>query len=171
MKGETPAEIGDDAMQGPTIPVEIVRLPGNEDLPLPAYQTRGSAGADLHAAIVEPVTIRQGEIHLIPTGISVAIPPGHEAQVRPRSGLALREGLALVNAPGTIDSDYRGEIKVIVTCLKAEPCTIRRGDRIAQLVFAPVVQARFRVVQALRESRRGTGGFGHTGRAATANTP
>jgi dUTP pyrophosphatase len=145
------------------VQVPIVRLPEHEDLPCPAYATAGSAGVDLHAAIREAVTVRMGEIALIPTGIRIAVPPGHEGQVRARSGLALRAGLALVNAPGTIDSDFRGEIQVIVTCLKAAPCTIRRGDRIAQLVIAPISRAEFLPVGSLDDTPRGAQGFGHTG--------
>jgi len=144
----------------------VVRLPGFEDLPFPRYQTAGSAGADLSAALGEPLVLNHGEIHLIPTGIKLAIPRGFEGQIRPRSGWALKAGLALVNAPGTIDSDYRGEIKLVVTCLKKEACTIRRGDRIAQIVFAPVGQARFEAVTVIEGTARGAGAFGHTGVAA-----
>jgi dUTP pyrophosphatase len=145
------------------IGVGIVRLQEHADLPLPCYQTPGSAGADLCAAVREPLVVRFGETCLVPTGIRLAIPAGYEAQVRPRSGLALRTGLTLANAPGTIDSDYRGEIKVVMTCLKHEPCTIRRGDRVAQIVFAPVVRATFVPEAELTVTDRGAGGFGHPG--------
>lgn len=150
------------------VTVPIVRLLGCEDLPYPVYATDGAAGADLHAAVTAPVTIRMGEIALIPTGLSIAVPLGFEGQVRARSGLALRHGLALVNAPGTIDADYRGELQVVVTCLSMRPFTIQRGDRIAQLVILPVARARFAPADALAPSRRGAEGFGHTGVAAMA---
>jgi len=154
----------------PEVPlrIHVLSVPGSEDLPLPAYATASAAGADLHAAVTEPVTVRMGEIALVPTGIRLEIPEGYEGQVRPRSGLALRAGLTLVNAPGTIDSDYRGEVKVIVTCLSSTPCVIERGDRIAQLVIAPVRQAMFVPAEELSETRRGEGGFGHTGNATMA---
>lgn len=145
----------------PTVLVE--RLPHAEDLPLPDYATPGSSGADLSAAIDEPVVVRMGAVSLVPTGLKLAIPQGYEVQVRPRSGLALKAGLTLVNAPGTIDSDYRGEVSVIVTCVTEEPCIINRGDRIAQMIVAPVSQARWIATDALPETERGTGGFGHTG--------
>jgi dUTP pyrophosphatase len=148
--------------------VPIARLPGTEDLPAPAYATPGAAGADLHAAVQAPVTVRMGEIVLIPTGLRMAIPPGYEGQIRARSGLALRRGLALVNAPGTIDADYRGEIQVIVTCLSIHPCVIERGERIAQIVITPVAQAAFPVAGALDETERGTRGFGSSGIALSA---
>jgi len=162
VNGETPdSRVVDRADR--TIRVAVVRLPEHEDLPYPTYQTPGSAGADLHAAIREPLTVRGGEIHLIPTGVAFAIPELWEGQIRARSGWAVKHGLALVNAPGTIDSDYRGEIKVVVTCLKNEPMTIKRGDRIAQIVFTPVGRAIFDHVASLDGSVRGAGGFGHTG--------
>ena len=141
----------------------VERMPGADDLPLPTYATAGAAGADLCACIDEPVTVALGEVTLIPTGIKMAIPSGYEGQVRPRSGLALKAGLTMVNAPGTIDCDYRGEIKVIATCVKREPCVIRRGDRIAQLIIAPVSQAQFTKTDTLPDTQRGDGGFGHTG--------
>jgi dUTP pyrophosphatase len=145
--------------------VVVVRLPHASDLPVPGYQTDGAAGADLHAAIDAPVELRMGEVARIPTGLMLAIPEGYEGQVRPRSGWAFKHGVTLVNAPGTIDADFRGEIQVLLTCLKSEPCTVRRGDRIAQIVFAPVVRARFEETTSLEASARGTGGFGHTGKA------
>src|SRR6266542_6548725 len=135
-----------------------------EGLETPAYATDGSAGCDLRAAIEAPLLILPGGRARVPTGIAVAIPAGHEGQVRMRSGLAHDKGLALLNAPGTIDSDYRGEIQVILANLGAEPVTLERGDRIAQLIFAPVVRARFERVDELPESYRGKGGFGSTGR-------
>jgi dUTP pyrophosphatase len=147
------------------IDVALTVFPHGEGLDLPSYATEGSAGCDLRAAIEAELTITAGGRALVPTGIAVAIPPGYEGQVRMRSGLAHDKGLALLNAPGTVDSDYRGEIRVIVANLGAEPVTIRRGDRIAQLVFAPVVQARFERVDELPPSSRNTGGFGSTGKS------
>ena len=129
----------------------------------PAYMTPGAAGADLYAAVVEPVRIAPGERSVIPIGIALEIPDGFEGQVRPRSGLAVRDGLTILNAPGTIDSDYRGELNVIVVNLGQKECWVRTGDRIAQLVIAPVVRAELRWVEDLGETDRGAGGFGHTG--------
>lgn len=145
-----------------TVPIQI--LPHGEGLDAPAYATEGSAGCDLRAAIEAELTITSGGRALVPTGIAVAIPPGYEGQVRMRSGLAHDKGLAVLNAPGTVDSDYRGELRIIVANLGAEPVTIHRGDRIAQFVFAPVVQARFERVSDLPPSARSTGGFGSTGK-------
>lgn len=136
------------------------------DLPLPQYATPGSVGADLYAAVQQPVVLHPGQRCRISTGIRIALPPGYEAQVRPRSGLADRYGLSMVNAPGTIDSDYRGVIQVILINLGQEPITIRRGDRIAQLVIAPVVQAIWQEVKNLPETERAEGGFGSTGFSA-----
>jgi dUTP pyrophosphatase len=147
------------------IVVPIAVLPHGEGLLTPAYATAGSAGCDLRAAIEAELTITPGGRTLVPTGIAVAIPPGYEGQVRIRSGLAHDAGLALLNAPGTIDSDYRGEIRVIVANLGAEPVTLHRGDRIAQLVIAPVARARFEAVKELPASSRGAGGFGSTGKS------
>lgn len=130
---------------------------------LPAYMTEHAAGMDLHAALEEPRILAPGERGLIPTGLALAIPPGYEGQVRPRSGLALRQGIALVNAPGTIDADYRGEVGVIVINHGQQNVTIAPGDRVAQLVIAPVHQARLSVVEELDATQRGGGGFGHTG--------
>lgn len=144
--------------------VAIVQEPDATDLPLPRYQTEGAAGVDLYAAVREPVVLQPGERALIRTGIRIALPPGYEAQVRPRSGLAARHGIALVNSPGTIDSDYRGEIQVVVINLGQEPFTIQRGERIAQLVVAPVVRIEWEPVGELPATTRGEGGFGHTGR-------
>jgi dUTP pyrophosphatase len=139
-------------------------LPHGEGLELPSYATAGAAGCDLRAAIAETLTVLPGGRTLLPTGLAVAIPEGYEGQVRMRSGLAVRHGLALLNAPGTIDSDYRGEIRVVLANLGAEPVTIARGERIAQLVIAPVARARFRRVDELPLTSRSDGGFGSTGK-------
>ena len=144
--------------------VPMTVLPHGEGLELPDYATEGAAGCDLRAAVTEPLTILPGTRALVPTGIAVAIPEGFEGQVRMRSGLAIRSGLALLNAPGTIDSDYRGEVKVILANLGSEPVTLSRGERIAQLVFAPVARARLTLVQALEATMRDEGGFGSTGK-------
>jgi dUTP diphosphatase len=144
--------------------VGVVRLPGGDGLPLPAYMSPGAAGADVVAAVSGELVLAPGERALVPTGFSLEIPPGYEVQVRPRSGLALRHGVTCLNSPGTIDSDYRGEVGVILVNLGREPFVVRRGDRIAQLVMAPVVQAAFDAVPALAASVRGEGGFGSTGR-------
>ena len=149
------------AAAAPVVP--ILRMPGNHDLPIPERATEGSAGFDLRACVVDPVVLAPGDRALVPTGFAVALPPGYEGQVRPRSGLALREGLTLLNSPGTIDSDYRGEIAVVAVNLGQESVTIRRGDRIAQLVIAPVAAARLHAAPGLPPSGRGPGGFGHTG--------
>lgn len=141
----------------------VCRAPEAQDIPYPRYMTAGAAGADLHAAVVDPVIVRMGEVHRVPTGISLEIPKGFEGQIRARSGLALERGLALVNAPGTVDSDYRGEVGIIVTCLSATPCVIRRGMRIAQIVFLEIARATFVVTEQLTPTARGSGGFGHTG--------
>jgi dUTP pyrophosphatase len=144
--------------------VEITRGPGCEDLPLPAYETEHAAGMDLRAAVTKPITIAPGKRALVPTGLRIALPEGYEAQVRPRSGLAIRHGITLPNAPGTIDADYRGEIQVILANLGEEPFTIHRGDRIAQMIIAPVTRVEWNLVNTLNETRRGEGGFGHTGK-------
>ena len=143
--------------------VRIRRLPGAEDLELPVSASAQAAGVDLRAALESPVTLEPGERALIPTGIAVALPRGYEGQVRPRSGLAVRQGIALVNSPGTIDADYRGEIKVIAINLGADPATFRRGDRIAQLVVHRLPQIEWETVDELEATERGAGGFGHTG--------
>jgi dUTP pyrophosphatase len=149
-----------------TIGLLVATLPHFEGLALPAYETALSAGMDLRAAVPEgePVTLQPGERTLTPTGLTIALPAGYEAQVRPRSGLALKHGITCLNTPGTIDADYRGEVKVILINLGQEPFTIRRGERIAQMVIAPVTQARWEQVDTLPESARGAGGFGSTGR-------
>ena len=147
------------------IVVPVTVLPHGEGLELPTYATAGAAGCDLRAAVTEPLTLRPGARALVPTGLAFAIPEGFEGQVRMRSGLAIKSGLALLNAPGTIDSDYRGEVKVILANLGEEPVTLARGERIAQLVFAPVTRAKLTRVQALAPTAREDGGFGSTGRA------
>jgi dUTP pyrophosphatase len=146
-------------------PIALKRLPHAEGLPLPAYETAHAAGMDLRAAVPEgdPLTLRPGDRHAVPTGLALAIPPGFEGQVRPRSGLALRAGVTCLNSPGTVDADYRGEVKVILINHGPEDFIVRRGDRIAQLLIAPVVQAIWREVDALEETARGQGGFGSTG--------
>lgn len=146
--------------------IAVVRLPHGQDLPLPAYETPGSAGMDLRAAVAddEPLVLRPGARAMVPTGLALALPQGFEAQVRPRSGLAAKAGVTCLNTPGTVDSDYRGEVKVILINLGAEDFVIRRGERIAQMVVAPVVQASWDEVEALDETARGEGGFGSTGR-------
>ena len=146
-----------------TIHIEVERLPEGEGLPLPSYQTPGSSGMDLHAAIEGQQVIAPGASALIPVGIRIAIPPGYEAQVRPRSGLALRHRLTVLNTPGTIDSDYRGPVAVILFNAGAEEFVVRRGDRIAQMVIAPVCRAELKEVPTLDETERSVGGFGHTG--------
>lgn len=143
------------------IKVEIKRLAHGEDLPLPAYETAGAAGMDLRAA--EAVTLRPGARHLVPTGLSIALPQGFEAQVRPRSGLAVKHGVTVLNAPGTIDCDYRGEVKVPLINHGQDDFVIARGDRIAQMVIAPVTRITWTEVAELDETARGTGGFGSSG--------
>jgi dUTP pyrophosphatase len=149
------------------ISVQVTTLPHFAGLALPAYETALSAGMDIRAALPEdaPITLKPGERYLTPTGVAIALPPGFEAQVRPRSGLALKHGITCLNSPGTIDADYRGELKVILINLGQEPFVIRRGERIAQIVIAPVTQASWEVVEALTETTRGAGGFGSTGRS------
>ena len=143
--------------------VEIQTLPHAEGLPLPSYATPGSAGMDLRAALAELLVLEPGERALVPTGLRIALPPGYEAQIRPRSGLAIKEGITVANAPGTVDSDYRGEVKVGLVNLGDAPYTIRRGDRIAQMVVAPVTRVAWRQVASLDDTERGAGGFGSTG--------
>ena len=141
----------------------VTRLPHAVGLPLPGYATPGAAGMDLLAAVEAPLTIPPGGRALVPTGLCVALPPDHELQMRPRSGLALKHGITLPNAPGTVDEDYRGELQVIVMNTGTEPFTVERGMRIAQAVLAPVVRATWREVLALPVTQRGVGGFGSTG--------
>lgn len=145
--------------------IEVIRVgERGPPLPLPRYMTAGAAGLDLLADVAEPVTLRSLERALVPTGLALSIPDGYEAQVRPRSGLALRHGITVANAPGTIDSDFRGELCVLLVNLGSEPFEIRRGERIAQLVVAPVMRAVLLEVDWLPDSERGPGGFGSTGR-------
>ena len=146
-----------------SVRVQVTRLPGNDDLPLPQPATPGSAGLDLRACLAQALTIAPGARALVPTGIALALPQGYEAQVRPRSGLALRTGLTLLNSPGTVDADYRGEIQVLVINLGDTAVVLERGDRIAQLVVQPVPRVEWEEVPALPLSARGAGGFGHTG--------
>lgn len=145
------------------ISIALTRLPHAKDLALPAHATTHSAGMDLLAAVTESITLRPGERKLIPTGLTIALPDGHEAQVRPRSGLALKHGVTVANAPGTIDADYRGEVGVILINLGQEPFVIERGMRIAQMIIAPYTRATFLEVAELPASERGAGGFGSTG--------
>jgi dUTP pyrophosphatase len=157
------SEIGLSYHPPVTIEVRIQRLPHGEGLPLPAYATDGAAGADLCAAVDAEMILEPGERAAVPTGLVLEIPVGYEGQVRPRSGLAIKTGLTVVNAPGTVDSDYRGELKVLLVNLGSEPVTIKRGDRIAQLLVAPVTRASFSETAFLTASERGEGGFGSTG--------
>jgi len=143
--------------------IAVTRLPHGEGLPLPAYATEGAAGMDLLAAVTSPLVILPGGRALVPTGLRIALPAGHELQVRPRSGLALKHGIILPNSPGTIDEDYRGELQVIVMNAGTEPFTVERGMRIAQAVLAPVLRARWAEVAELPDTARGLGGFGSTG--------
>lgn len=149
-----------------SIKVDVRQLPHAQGLALPAYQTVHAAGLDLLAAVPEekPLVLAPGTYALVPTGLTIALPPGHEAQVRPRSGLAAKHGVTVLNSPGTIDADYRGEISVLLINHGAEPFTILRGERIAQMVIAPVVQAELVAATSLSETERGSGGFGSTGR-------
>jgi dUTP pyrophosphatase len=153
------------------IDVRIMRLPHGKDLPLPSYQSELAAGLDLLAAVPAdaPLTIAPGARALVPTGIAIALPAGSEAQIRPRSGLAVKHGLTLLNSPGTIDADYRGEIKVILANLGTEPFTVERGMRVAQMVVAAYARVSWNVVDKLDETARGAGGFGSTGVARKAS--
>jgi dUTP pyrophosphatase len=146
-----------------TVTIDVLRLPHAEGLPLPGYATEGAAGMDLLAAVAAPLVIPPGGRALVPTGLRIALPPGFELQVRPRSGLALKNGITLPNSPGTVDEDYRGELQVILLNAGTEPFTIERGMRIAQAVVAPVTRAAWRAVEELPETGRGSGGFGSTG--------
>lgn len=149
-----------------SVHVAIVQLPHAKGLNLPAYATALSAGVDLEAAVEAPVTLKPGERQLIPTGLSIALPEGYEAQIRPRSGLAFKNGVTVLNSPGTIDADYRGEIKIILANLGAEPFTVERGLRVAQMVVSPCTQVSWQQVESLDETARGAGGFGSTGTLA-----
>ena len=143
--------------------LQITRDPGSEDIELPAYQSEGSSGMDVRAAVEDPVTLEPGDIKLIPTGLRMAVPVGYEIQVRPRSGMSLKHGITVVNAPGTIDADYRGPVGIILGNVSREPFTIQRGDRVAQLVIQRVVQAEIKQVETLDDTDRGEGGFGSSG--------
>ncbi|OYX46598.1 MAG: deoxyuridine 5'-triphosphate nucleotidohydrolase [Alphaproteobacteria bacterium 32-64-14] len=149
-----------------TVTVRVAPLPHFEGLALPAYETADAAGMDLRAAVPDdaPMTLKPGERAMAPTGLTIALPPGYEAQVRPRSGLAAKHGVTCLNSPGTIDADYRGEVKVILINHGQEPFVIKRGERIAQMVIAPVTRAELSIVATLDETQRGAGGFGSTGR-------
>jgi dUTP pyrophosphatase len=148
----------------PTIQVRRLHPDRDADLPLPTYMTPHAAGMDLRAALDTEVILAPGAIALVPTGLAIALPTGFEAQIRPRSGLAVKHGIGLINSPGTIDADYRGEIKIAVINLGPQAYTLHRGDRIAQMVVQRVFQARFQIVETLEETSRNDGGFGHTGR-------
>jgi dUTP pyrophosphatase len=143
--------------------VQIVQEPGAKDLPLPTYATEEAAGMDLHATVSSSLTIEPGKVVLVPTGIRVAVPKGYELQIRPRSGLALKHGITVLNSPGTVDADYRGPVGVILANLGDQPFTINRGDRIAQAVLSRVERIEWEPVEVLDETPRGSGGFGHTG--------
>lgn len=145
------------------VKVAVLRLPSGEDLPLPAYATADSAGMDLVAAVDADLTLKPGSRTVVPTGLAIALPGGYEAQIRPRSGLALKDGITVLNSPGTIDADYRGEVGVILANLGDQPYVVRRGSRIAQLVVAPVARLTWNEVVELPSSDRGSGGFGSTG--------
>ena len=147
------------------IHIRVKTLPHFEGLQLPKFETAQAAGTDLRAAIDAPLTLQPGERALVKTGFCMALPAGYEAQVRPRSGLALRHGITVLNSPGTIDADYRGEVGVLLINHGQDPFTVQRGDRFAQMVLAPVTQGRFEVVAELDETARGSGGYGSTGRA------
>ena len=147
----------------PNIAFQRVRSAEDQDIPLPRYMTPQAAGMDLHAAVRAPVTIVRGAIALLPTGFAMALPQGFEAQIRPRSGLAVKHGIGLINAPGTIDADYRGEIKIALINLGDTAYTVERGDRIAQMVIQKIYRARLEIVESLELTDRNTGGFGHTG--------
>lgn len=148
----------------PVIKIVRLRPDTDADIPLPRYMTPQSAGMDLCAAIQKDLVLSKGELSLIPTGFAIALPEGFEAQIRPRSGLAIKHGIGLINSPGTVDTDYRGEIKIAVINLGGNPYTLHRGDRIAQMVIKKVYLARLEIVEALDETGRNTGGFGHTGK-------
>ena len=143
--------------------VLIKQLPGSEDLPLPRYMTPHAAGMDLYAAVTDDIILAPGERSLVPAGIAIALPEGCEAQIRPRSGLAIKNGLTLLNAPGTIDADYRGEVGIILINLGKSPFVVKRGDRIAQMIINKVYQAHLELTSELSPTERNEGGFGHTG--------
>jgi dUTP pyrophosphatase len=143
--------------------IQFKKLPHGEDLPLPMYESEFAAGMDIRAALEKPITLQPGERQLIPSGLKMAMPRGYEAQMRPRSGLAYRHGITMLNTPGTIDADYRGELKMLAVNLGEEAFTIKHGDRIAQMVIAPVIQANISETDDLSKTERGEGGFGSTG--------
>jgi dUTP pyrophosphatase len=145
------------------VSLRVKRLDGNEDMALPSYETDGASGLDLRAAVDGELTLHPGEIRLVPTGLAISLPPGYEAQIRPRSGLALKHGVGMVNTPGTIDSDYRGEIGLVLINWGKSPFVIKRGDRIAQMVVTRVSRAQVLEVDRLETTERGEGGFGHSG--------
>ena len=145
------------------ITVQIQKLPGNEDVPLPQYQSKHAAGMDLHAAVTHQTTINPDQITLIPCGFAMAVPTGYEAQIRPRSGLAVKHGISMPNTPGTIDADYRGQVCVALINLSSEPFTVTRCMRVAQMIIKPVPRIQWQSVEQLPMTRRGDGGFGHTG--------
>lgn len=163
-KAGTPVARGEERAIVPKLTLRVEQLPDARDLPAPRYMTEQAAGMDLRAAISAPLTLQPGEYALVTTGIRLAIPPGFEGQVRPRSGLAARHGVTLLNSPGTIDADYRGEVCVVLINHGQEPFTVQRGDRIAQLLISPIAHAQVEVVAKLDDTARGEGGFGHTGR-------
>ena len=147
------------------IKIRIARVNANEtDIPLPAYTTEGSSGMDIRAAVETELIIKPAETVLVPTGFYIEVPEGYEAQIRPRSGLAIKSSIGILNSPGTIDSDYRGEVKIILTNFGNQNFIIKRSDRIAQMIITPVIHAAWEEVQSLNETRRGSGGFGHTGK-------
>ena len=146
------------------IVIEITRVGESRDIPLPDYASEGASGMDIRAFLKDPVELKPGDIRLIPTGLAISMPPGYEAQIRPRSGLALRHGIGMLNSPGTIDSDYRGEIGLVIINWGTEPFTIHKGDRIAQMVITRVCRGILEEREHLDTTSRGNGGFGHTGR-------
>jgi len=150
----------------PSLTIELLRLAPekDQDIPLPRYMTALSSGMDICAALNDDLVLTPGRIGLVPTGFAMALPEGFEAQIRPRSGLAVEHGIGIINAPGTIDADYRGEVKIALINMGQESVTLKRGERIAQMVIQPVCQARINVVERLADTGRSTGGFGHTGR-------
>lgn len=145
------------------VKLRVKRLAGNQDIALPSYETEGASGLDLRAAVNGELTLHPGEIRLVPTGLAISLPRGHEAQIRPRSGLALKHGVGMVNSPGTIDSDYRGEVGLVLINWGSAPFVIKRGDRIAQMIVTRVSRAEVLEVDGLEPTKRGEGGFGHSG--------
>ena len=153
-----------NSQDAPTIAFSRLRPELDGDIPLPRYMTPQAAGMDISAAVDKPLTLHPGQIALVPTGFAMALPPGYEAQIRPRSGLAVKHGIGIINSPGTIDSDYRGEVKIALINMGEDDFLLRRGERVAQMVIQTVCQARLTVVEQLDETERSTGGFGHTGK-------